>query len=267
MIQPFDKGKFDRRYQETFKPAIEKAGFEADRVDEDPSVTIVIDRIEKGINGASVCLAEITMDNANVWFEVGYALACRKPVVMICEKDARTAFPFDVRHRSILEYDIGSRSDFGQLESKIVERLKAIDKTQVVVGQLPPEGAATNPAMFEGLSRHEVIVLTVVAENSIGTRFESVSNGLSADDMTEDMVSEIQILKGTAQNALHQAKAVLGLRQLVRKGILNIATLTLSTGSGVFYQITNFGWTCFSKIADNLPLKPTTERPKALRVR
>ena len=49
MIQPFDQAKFDRRYKDIFKPAIEKAGFEADRVDEDPSVTVVIDRIEKGI--------------------------------------------------------------------------------------------------------------------------------------------------------------------------------------------------------------------------
>jgi len=118
MIQPFDQGKFDRRYKDIFKPAIEKAGFEADRVDEDPSVTVVIDRIEKGINDASVCLAEITTDNANVWFELGYALARNKPVVMICEKHARTRFPFDVQHRNILEYDTGSPSDYEELGTK-----------------------------------------------------------------------------------------------------------------------------------------------------
>jgi hypothetical protein len=33
MIQPFDDGgKFDRRYKGTFEPAIEEAGFKADRV-------------------------------------------------------------------------------------------------------------------------------------------------------------------------------------------------------------------------------------------
>ena len=154
MIQPFDQAKFDRRYKDIFKPAIERAGFEADRVDEDPSVTVVIDRIEKGINDSSVCLAEITTDNANVWFELGYALARKKPVVMICEKHVRTKFPFDVQHRNILEYDTGSRSDYEELGTKIVDRLKAIDKTQAVVEQLQPQSA---------------IVLTVVAASRAGS--------------------------------------------------------------------------------------------------
>jgi hypothetical protein len=43
VIQPFDRGKFDRRYKDTFKPAIEAAGFEPYRVDEDPSVSIPIE--------------------------------------------------------------------------------------------------------------------------------------------------------------------------------------------------------------------------------
>jgi nucleoside 2-deoxyribosyltransferase len=100
----------------------------------------VIDRIEKDIEGAAVCLAEITTNNANVWFELGYALACKKPVVMIREKNARTKFPFDVQHRSILQYDTESSKDYEELKTKIAERLKAVEKTQAVVEQLPPEG-------------------------------------------------------------------------------------------------------------------------------
>jgi hypothetical protein len=53
VIQPFDAGKFDGRYKDTFKPAIEAAGFEAYRVDKDPSVSIPIEQIEKGIRKRS----------------------------------------------------------------------------------------------------------------------------------------------------------------------------------------------------------------------
>ena len=49
VIQPFDRDKFDRRYEETFKPAIEAARYEPYRVDKDPSVEIPIEQIEKGI--------------------------------------------------------------------------------------------------------------------------------------------------------------------------------------------------------------------------
>ena len=35
MIQPFDRGKFDKRYEDVFKAAIEETGLEAYRVDND----------------------------------------------------------------------------------------------------------------------------------------------------------------------------------------------------------------------------------------
>jgi hypothetical protein len=81
VIQPFDRDRFDGRYKDTFKPAIEAAGFEPYRVDEDPTVSIPIEHIEKGIREAAVCFAEISLDNPNVWFELGYAIALVKPLV------------------------------------------------------------------------------------------------------------------------------------------------------------------------------------------
>lgn len=76
VMQPFDGSTFDRRYEEVFKPAIEAAKLEPYRVDQDPKASVPIDEIERGIREAQVCLAEITHDNPNVWFELGYAIAC-----------------------------------------------------------------------------------------------------------------------------------------------------------------------------------------------
>jgi len=45
VIQPFDSGKFDKRFRDIFKPAIEAAGLEPYRVDDDPSVDIPIEAI------------------------------------------------------------------------------------------------------------------------------------------------------------------------------------------------------------------------------
>ena len=47
MIQPFDGGKFDKRYEDVFKPAIEAAGLEAYRVDNDDLATVPIEMIEE----------------------------------------------------------------------------------------------------------------------------------------------------------------------------------------------------------------------------
>lgn len=72
VIQPFDNEKFDKRYHDIFKPAIEATGLSSYRVDEDESVEIPIDTIEEKIKSASICLADITLDTVLV------------PMVTIC---------------------------------------------------------------------------------------------------------------------------------------------------------------------------------------
>ena len=58
-----------------YQPAIKAAGLEAYRVDRDPGVEVPIEAIEDGIRTATVCLADITTDNPNVWYELGFAFA------------------------------------------------------------------------------------------------------------------------------------------------------------------------------------------------
>src|SRR5262245_16034475 len=102
VIQPFDEdGPYDKRYRDVLLPAIKEAGLDAYRVDEDRSVSVPIDDIEQNIRASEICLADITADNPNIWYEVGHAFANAKPVVMICAKPRPTKPPFDIHHRQI----------------------------------------------------------------------------------------------------------------------------------------------------------------------
>src|SRR5258708_8751680 len=96
------------------------------RVDRDPTVSIPIEDIEAGIRNAEVCLAEITTDNPNVWFELGFAIPSQRDVVLICSSERESRFPFDIQHRSIIRYNTESSSDFEALKDRITERLRAI---------------------------------------------------------------------------------------------------------------------------------------------
>src|SRR5438105_5362477 len=125
VIQPFDGAIFDKRFEEIFDPAIRAAGLEPYRVDRDPSASIPIDAIERGISNARVCFAEISLDNPNVWFELGYAISQRKEICLVCE-EGRKKFPFDIQHRKIISYASGTMSDFQKLGSQVTERLIAI---------------------------------------------------------------------------------------------------------------------------------------------
>src|SRR5580698_7444267 len=87
VIQPFDAGKFDKRYNDVYAHAIKDAGLEPYRVDKDPAAGVPIEAIEEGIRTSAICLADITTDNPNVWYELGFAFASGRPVVMVCSKE------------------------------------------------------------------------------------------------------------------------------------------------------------------------------------
>lgn len=153
VIQPFDKGKYDKRFEDVLTPAIEAAGLEAYRVDRDHRVEVPIEAIEQGIENAAVCLADITVDNPNVWYELGYAFARGRPVVMVCAGE-RQKFPFDIQHRSIILYATESPRDFVDLRDSITERIKAqLDKGEVLrqieeTEQVAPVAGVSQPELL-----------------------------------------------------------------------------------------------------------------------
>jgi hypothetical protein len=161
VIQPFDSGKFDKRFNDIYKPAIEAAGLEAYRVDQDPGVLVPIESIEKGIKQAALCLADITDNNPNVWYELGFAFASERTIVMVCSEE-RTGkkYPFDIQHRSIIPYMADSPSDFDRLRESLTEKIKAVLKQDAVLEKI----SESDPVVpIEGLAQTEIFVLAVLA--------------------------------------------------------------------------------------------------------
>ena len=161
VIQPFDSGKYDKRFHDIYKPAVIAAGLEPYRVDYDPGVLVPIDAIEKGIKQAAICLADISADNPNVWYELGFAFASDRPVVMVCsEERAGRKYPFDIQHRSIIPYMADAPSDFDKLRDSLTAKLKAISERSEVLDQIAGR-TPVNP--IEGLTPMETLVLAVIA--------------------------------------------------------------------------------------------------------
>ena len=161
VIQPFDSGKFDKRFDGVFKPAIESANLEAYRVDRDPKVEVPIDAIEEGIRNAAICFADISTDNPNVWYELGFAFASGRPVVMVCS-DERIGhkFPFDIQHRTIINYKAEAPQDFEALASAITNRIEALLTKKEALRQI---AETEQIATTHGLSQPELIVLANLA--------------------------------------------------------------------------------------------------------
>lgn len=162
VIQPFDDGKvYDKRYDDVFAPAIADAGLEPYRVDHDPSVAVPISDIHRGIEDSVVCVAEISTDNPNVWYELGFAMAHGRPIVLLCSDERIGNFPFDVQHRKIIRYSTDSLSDFEEVKSKISSQIQAMLRKQERMGQL---SSVTSISRVEGLEQYELAGLVIVAE-------------------------------------------------------------------------------------------------------
>ena len=251
VIQPFDKEKFDKRYNDCFKPAIVRAGLEPYRVDGDPSAEVLISSIEDGIKNASVCLAEISLDNANVWYELGYAFALGKPVVMVCA-DERTKFPFDIQHRQVLVYKTDSTSDFDNLGIRIEETLNArLSKAEML------KQAAESELVSDvgGVSHAELVLIAAIASEA---------------DKPTDMTG----LRLVKQAMERQGIAALGCRLAVRR-LLNKSFAILGETEGDYepyncIQLTDKAWmwieandTLFVTSKPNAPKPSNQRRPAA----
>lgn len=200
VIQPFDNGTFDKRYTDIFKPAILEAGLEPYRIDEDVSSKILIEDIEKKISESTVCFAEITSDNPNVWYELGFAFACRKDVVMVCSKQ-RADFPFDVRHKSIIKYGTDSSSDYDKLRTAITQKLNAFKS------QLPKFSKVeqTEVGETEDLKDVEIAILGFLVGEC---------------DLEDDHVSVYRFKNKMMEVKYNNIEISLGLRVLKRKNMI-----------------------------------------------
>lgn len=179
VIQPFDGGAFDARYDDVLDPAVRKAELEPYRVDRDPKASIPIQEIETQIRNSRICLADISLDNPNIWFELGFAIAAGKDVVLICSDHRQTKFPFDVQHRNIISYKTTSPRDFEQLGEKITARLSALlEKEQ----NLSAAVAFSKLQKIQGLDPHEVVALAALGEN-----IYALTDAASDQDIRTDM--------------------------------------------------------------------------------
>lgn len=244
VIQPFDNGPFDKRYDDVFALAIRDAGLEPYRVDRDPAASIPIDDIESGIRNSQLCLADITIDNPNVWFELGFAIAVPREVVLVCADERETRFPFDVQHRNIIRYKTEAPQDFIKLQNSITTRISALLRKQQELAQV----SAISPIKeTEGLSQHEIVALVSVMQNSFITE-----EGVSAWQIREDM------------NAAGFTDVAIGLalKSLRRKRMVHVNSMTDRDGTPYSaYAVTSDGEEWLLANQDRLVLR--RERPAA----
>lgn len=120
VIMPFQKD-----FNDVWKGAIEKAtkneGLSAVRVDMINKSSNITDDIIDSIKKCRVAIVDVSTNNPNVMFELGYAVALNKPNIIISQ--SVEFLPFDIRNIRTIVY-VNSWSGIEELRTKLQEFLK-----------------------------------------------------------------------------------------------------------------------------------------------
>ncbi|MBI5844211.1 MAG: hypothetical protein HZB23_06040 [Deltaproteobacteria bacterium] len=117
VLMPFDKS-FDDIYEYGIKGACEEVGVYCERVDEQIFPGSMLDRIYNQISRADIIVADMTARNPNVFYEVGYAHALGKVVILLTQR--AEDIPFDLKHFLHIVYN----SQIKELRPELAKRIK-----------------------------------------------------------------------------------------------------------------------------------------------
>ena len=143
VIQPFDKS-FEGIY-DLIRSAAAIAGVDVLRADSmAASGRTIAEDIQGAIQSASLVIADITNDNPNVMYEVGFAQAQGKPVLLVAASSR--AIPFDMAGFRVSIYDISSPSEFVQRLARSI--LLAIERPEEFLASKAAALREKNPSVF-----------------------------------------------------------------------------------------------------------------------
>lgn len=115
---------FNVLYTDVIKPMCEQFGYRVIRGDDFHTSGQIMDDITQSIRSAALIIADVTPDNANVFYELGYAHGIGKPTILLSDR-RREKLPFDISGFRTLFYDnsIGGKA---VVEQRLKQHLEAL---------------------------------------------------------------------------------------------------------------------------------------------
>lgn len=124
VIMPFSND-FNDTYKLGIKAAAQSCNVDAKRLDDDFFVTNMVEEIYRKIDEADFIIADMTGRNPNVFYEVGYAEAKNK-LILLLTKNIQD-IPFDFKQKLHIEY-----KDVSSLKENLIDKIewakKEVDK-------------------------------------------------------------------------------------------------------------------------------------------
>lgn len=116
--------EYNALYTEVIRPTCEEFKYKVIRADDFHTGGLIIDDITRSIRECAIVIADVTPNNPNVFYEVGFAHGIGKPTILLSDRK-REQLPFDISGFRTLFYDntIGGKT---VVEERLRHHLEAI---------------------------------------------------------------------------------------------------------------------------------------------
>ena len=125
----------DEVFKFIIQPAMHKfdiTPFRSDHLDKPGKIS---EQVFQEIKDANLCIADLTGNNPNVFYELAIAQMLNKPVIIIIKKGQK--IPFDVKDFRIIQYDISISSfDSGAYINQVVNYITQYEKDKWIAKPL-----------------------------------------------------------------------------------------------------------------------------------
>lgn len=109
----------DHAYRYGIRPAIEEAGLNCVRVDEQQHSGGVLDAVRMDIQRSRFVVVKVDEPNLNVYFELGYAMALEKDILLVCDTGLVRELPTDLLNTICVTY---TRGGYEELKENLKAR-------------------------------------------------------------------------------------------------------------------------------------------------
>jgi hypothetical protein len=120
VAMPFKKEMYDTFYYGIQKP-IHHNKFLCERIDEDTFTGDILAKMKSKIETSSAVIADLSLQNPNVYLEIGYAWGIKKPTILLIRKG--DDIKFDVQGQRCLQYE-----GIKHLEEILTKEIKGLIK-------------------------------------------------------------------------------------------------------------------------------------------
>ena len=142
-----ERARSDRVLRYVIRPAVEKCGYSPTRADEISEPGLITTQIIERLLGDDLVIADMTGQNANVFYELALRHAFRKPVILLIRVGER--IPFDVAGMRTVSLDHQDLESVDRCKEEITAQIEVIDANPDSV-ESPVTVAANLRALSEG---------------------------------------------------------------------------------------------------------------------